>query len=386
MTQIYIMSVHKDNTNHFQPDVETIDEFIQRFKVQNSAELTKAAADSKKQATLLINHLPVRIITDIQRRLKPKKLSDATYDDIESNLTAAYGLKKSLIGASVNFLTRKQKHDESTESYSKVLNDLASHCDYNNCCLDRMLRDVFVSGLRSSKVIRNLMTECETKKFQECVERAKILEQVTQDLEDINPSARDHATHKIDRAKVNTKQNTERYADQVKTVPNNYVCIRCGTKGKHFANKCSAISKICNSCGKTGHYSKACRSKKKSTDDKSYSQHHSYQLVPEENDQCDYVSMNAVRPTADAETAAVTAQGQSTQLVEAHSSQLVEAHSSVKLRNKYGALYNYCDAEDDAHTDAATVHHTRDQLQHLNRDSGHTGNNSANSFLGEDLN
>ena len=83
------------------------------------------------------------IPTDIQRRFKPKLLTDATYEDLEANLRGSYGVNKSIIVLAVAFLNRKQKPQESIENYSKVLNELASQCKYLDCCTDRMLGDVF---------------------------------------------------------------------------------------------------------------------------------------------------------------------------------------------------------------------------------------------------
>ena len=162
----------------FHPDKETVEEFIQRFKLQNSVAL-RAATDEEGQLTgaiLLANALPLDIITNIQRRLKPILLTAATYEQIEQHLLQSYSVKKSIINSAVSFVTRKQNPNESIESYSKTLNELASQCGYKDCCRDRMLRDIFVGGLRSPRLISTLLAECEDKSFYECVTRAKILE------------------------------------------------------------------------------------------------------------------------------------------------------------------------------------------------------------------
>lgn len=241
------------DSNLFQPDIENIEEFLQRFKLQNYEVLHKARNDHTKQAMLLAKALPVTILTDIQRRLHPTLLQDASYDDIEKHLTAAYGIKKSLIGASVAFHTRKQEQHESIEGYSRSLNQLASKCGYSDCCRDRNLRDVFVSGLHSKKIISALISECEEKKFHECVERAKMMEQMLLDVEDINPT--EPSDKYLAQNKLQRTQQTN------KTVPKDYKCIRCGQTGSHFAHDCFAINKTCHKCQKKGHLSSVCRSK-----------------------------------------------------------------------------------------------------------------------------
>jgi hypothetical protein len=51
--------------------------------------------------------------------------------------------------------------------------------------------------LQSTKLVASLLVECENKIFQECVERAKIVEQVTKDVEELNPSVANTANYKL---------------------------------------------------------------------------------------------------------------------------------------------------------------------------------------------
>ena len=136
------------NNKIFQPDLESVSEFLERFKLQNHTILEEKKEDNKSRAMLLANALPVDILTDIQRKLKPKKLSETTYEEIENHLTSLHSTKKSIIGAAVAFLHRRQQNGESIENFAKSLNELASQCNYSDCCRDRMLRDAFVSGLK----------------------------------------------------------------------------------------------------------------------------------------------------------------------------------------------------------------------------------------------
>ena len=57
-----------------------MDEFIARFKLQNKVALAAAEDDDASVPTILfVNSLPVKILTDIQRSLKPATLADATF-------------------------------------------------------------------------------------------------------------------------------------------------------------------------------------------------------------------------------------------------------------------------------------------------------------------
>lgn len=240
----------------FDNAVETVSEFLERFKVQCSDLIAKAGNSDRKKATILIKALPVVVVTDLQRRIKPVLLSEATYDDIEAKLLAQYEVKKSTVGAAVTFLNRKQLPNESIETYSRVLNDLAAACLYSDCCRDRMIKDVFVSGLRNSKVLSAVLQKCEKKSFNECVEHAKLVEQITFDAENFNCGFKqEQETHKV------TENKQKNSATNRNEVPANYTCIRCGSKATHLANNCFAIELKCNKCSKKGHLARACKSK-----------------------------------------------------------------------------------------------------------------------------
>ena len=234
----------------FNPNLETVLEFLERFTVQSADLLLQAGGDGVKKASILVKSLPVNVITDVQRRLKPKKLSEATYEDIREKLTAQYEVKKSVIGATVQFLNRKQLPEESIENYARVLNDLCSNCNYKDCCRDRSLRDAFVSGLRSANILSGLLQDCENKSFNECVEKAKLLATFSADAQDIKPDCSYQTSYKA----------SEYRARGIKKVPTTYVCIRCGQQAKHFANECYALKLKCNRCRKTGHIARCCKS------------------------------------------------------------------------------------------------------------------------------
>ena len=146
-------------TAQFQIEIESVHEFLERFKVINASILQNEDTTDAARAATLIKYLPVQIITDIQRRIKPTTLTAAKFKDIETCLITQFEVKKSIIGASVKFLSRKQLQSESIQAYAQTLNELASHCEYSDCCRDRLLRDIFVSGLRSAKLVSALLQE-----------------------------------------------------------------------------------------------------------------------------------------------------------------------------------------------------------------------------------
>ena len=251
----------------YSPQVESIEEFIERFTVQCADLLDKAGEDGNKKARVLVKALPVNVITDLQRRIKPTKLSEATYDDLVAKLTSQYGVQKSEVAATVQFLNRKQSSSESIECYAKVLNDLAAACKYKDCCRDRMLRDAFISGLRCSAIMTAILQDCEKKTFNQCVEKAKIIEQVTADAQDLNPA---NTSFKIHNATLGANRNRPTYDKKLNPISAIYVCIRCGAKGSHLAKDCYARTLICSKCKKEGHLARKCLSSSSKTNKLEY--------------------------------------------------------------------------------------------------------------------
>ena len=178
----------------FDPELESIQEFFQRFQCQMAEPLHKARNDDLKRANILVQFLPVNIVSELQRRLSPTLLGDATYDEISNHLHQQFSTSKSTVGASVQFLTYKQQSGQSIEDYSRKLNSLAFQCNYPAACLDRLLRDAFVAGLLSPSILETLIQECDQLTFRQTLERAKLLETFRKDVDKIS-SSHHHRVH-----------------------------------------------------------------------------------------------------------------------------------------------------------------------------------------------
>ena len=285
------------NNKIFQPDLESVSEFLERFKLQNHTILEEKKEDNKSRAMLLANALPVDILTDIQRKLKPKKLSETTYEEIENHLTSLHSTKKSIIGAAVAFLHRRQQNGESIENFAKSLNELASQCNYSDCCRDRMLRDAFVSGLNNTKIMSSLIHEAESKKFNELVEKAKLFEQLQIDIADISPAAKQYQQNavrheypkKYNNNKTNGTQsgysnnrlnNNNKKQDQVSSRQ----CYRCGQFNTHLPKDCFALKLKCSKCSLMGHLAKMCKTKSSNKSEAKQTSHFNHIAVKEEEE------------------------------------------------------------------------------------------------------
>lgn len=232
----------------FDAEVETLSEFLERFNLQCADLLHKARNHNQQKLSILMKALPVRVITDLQRRMKPVSLSTADYDDVIGKLKSQFEVTRSIVGATYQLFSRKQQPGESLESYSRALNDLAAVCEYQDCCRDRILRDVFILGLCSSTVLSSVLQKADALSFNDTVAHAKTMEQFANEFQEVNAEKRSFRINDSDR-RAST------------IIPEDYVCIRCGAKAKHLADNCFAKKLMCNGCKKMGHLRIVCKSR-----------------------------------------------------------------------------------------------------------------------------
>lgn len=237
----------------FDADCETIEEFLERFSMLLEGD-TKKKTD-KVISAFLIRALPVQMVTDLQRRLAPKKLTETSYDELQDNLLQAHSVRKSLVGASVKFFAYKQQAGQTLEEFSKELRFLASKCNFEqHLTVDRLLRDVFIAGINSPQVLTAVLQSADKLSFPEAVEKAKMLQTVREDAASLHNSlqpTRVHASSEADYHAVNRVQPQK--------LPSGYTCMRCGAKNAHYVDKCYAKSLECRSCHKVGHIASVCR-------------------------------------------------------------------------------------------------------------------------------
>ena len=249
----------------YDPDTETVEEFIERFSMIIEGE------GKKKSDTVLAAHLvralPVQMVTDLQRRIAPTKLTETTFTELKENLLQAYTVRKSVVGASVNFFTYKQQPNQTIEEFSKELRFLASKCNFDQTLtLDRLLRDVFIAGISSSHVLGSVLQTADKLTFPEAVEKAKLVQQVREDAATLHQPQVARAHQITDNQAVSAASSNVISPDdallriQSYKLPQGYECMRCGARNKHHVNKCFAKSLECRLCHKIGHISKVCRS------------------------------------------------------------------------------------------------------------------------------
>ncbi len=143
------------NISKFDENEESFDSYIERF----TAYLDTQNISDDKRGRVLISSLPAKFYNLLKSLLSPKLPSEKSFDELKDILAKHLNPKPLIIPSRHAFLNRKQAEGESIRAFIAELRSLAVHCCYNSDMLNVMLRDVFVSGLRSKNILDRLFEE-----------------------------------------------------------------------------------------------------------------------------------------------------------------------------------------------------------------------------------
>ncbi|KAJ6648539.1 Retrovirus-related Pol polyprotein [Pseudolycoriella hygida] len=160
------------------------------------------------------------------------------------------------------FRCLKQGKDEKIGNFITRLRTQAERCEFGSA-LESNIKDQIIEKCESAKLRRELLKLGDDASLVKVLKAAKIHEAIQQQCKTFDPQSANEkqigfasgSVNKIDSkpSKPNSNSNA------------NVQCNRCGYLG-HFASdkKCPAMGKTCNKCNGRNHFSKVCRSKKRS--------------------------------------------------------------------------------------------------------------------------
>ena len=159
---------------------------------------------------------------------------------------------------------RKQQPQETIDQYVLALKKLSKDCNFKAVSAEDnrndYIRDSFINGINSSQ-IRQRLLENNTLKLDEAINQALSLEAAQKHSEAYNLSS----SKIINSVQPNSIENHHNNSENpyAFAATNAYKCYFCGNTKKHSRAFCPARDTTCNECGKRGHFSKVCQSKKK---------------------------------------------------------------------------------------------------------------------------
>ena len=160
----------------------------------------------------------------------------------------------------------KQRPNQTLADFRSTLSRLAKDCNFKDVSAakyrDEMLRDSFINGILSSD-IRQRLLEHKTLDMNTAYEQAVTLDDAKRDnlIFDGTTSVQtsDVVSSFVDCEKPAQAQ-VAFTAGKSKSI-----CNSCGSNRSHDFKRCKAKTLNCFNCGEKGHFSRACRSRKKTS-------------------------------------------------------------------------------------------------------------------------
>ncbi|CAB0000711.1 unnamed protein product [Nesidiocoris tenuis] len=250
----------------FDDTTETFQNYIDRlqayFKVKQVAETEKA--------DLFVSMLSPQLFALLKNLLYPATYEAKTYTELKEILGKHLNPAPLVIPSRHAFINRKQREGESISQYISELRKLASFCKYNENILNIMLRDVFVSGLRS-KIILDRLFEEDDPELDKTISLASAIEKASEGTSEIlspiqlvnkvetrNKFSKSRKPIKTrNRQSTNSNQPPPRSSSKQRPI----TCLRCGIPN-HKAPDCKVKNLFFNYCKMNTHALEACLRRK----------------------------------------------------------------------------------------------------------------------------
>jgi hypothetical protein len=207
-----------------------------------ASKLARNAAIQKHKYSALIQAFSTATLRTV--RSLPLAAGDReNADRIIDALTASISQSK---GSRVyrHEMRTRTRGEESVESFSVALQDLALQCNFKDCCLDEALADAFISNINDAEITEKLMQTPPATTFAALVEMARAME----------------GARSFSRAVQLPAAAAARFQAAPRPTGPSPTCGYCGGQRHPSIDQCPARGKTCNRCGKLNHYDKVCRS------------------------------------------------------------------------------------------------------------------------------
>ena len=203
--------------------------------------------DPAKQRSLFLVSVGAKTYKLIRSLVAPEDPKDKSYEALAKLAQEHFMPKPSAIVQRFKFNTRSQQPGETIAMFLAELRQLTEYCEFG-ATLDEMLRDRLVCGVQDIGIQRRLLAEPKLT-LQRALDLALVIEAAEKDASEIQKGDSQEGATPLN--KVDTKDGKSSEIN----------CYRCG--GKHYPKSCNFKDARCYACGKLGHLSRVCQTKKK---------------------------------------------------------------------------------------------------------------------------
>jgi hypothetical protein len=205
-----------------------------------------------QRTNYFISELSPQSINKVISLLRPLKINETKFDDIQKSiLDHVKPRKRCIIAERAKFMNTKQQDQETLISYLNRLKDTSQFCDFDKLTAataeNEMIIMRLVDGLKSGPVKQKILENIQM--LPSTTVTLDYVVQLAQQFEMLNvPVPQNTGFSSI--ARVEKSSNSNAFIDN---------CQYCG--GSHPKNKCPSYGKSCKNCGKLNHFAKVCRAK-----------------------------------------------------------------------------------------------------------------------------
>ena len=197
--------------------------------------------------------------------ISSRNLLDTPYKDIRLAIQNYNSPKERRVTAEMSkFLFVIQGVGESDYDFLMRLREEARYCDFEKLKTaanpeEELVKKKFISGLRNPEAKLRLLDGIKAKPTMSITEMTESLQFRSQSMAFGSSSSGNKPFTVKEEAGLNFKKTFRKPNEKFTSNKSNNMCTRCGGK-PHSSRTCPALSKICNTCEKMGHFSKMCRS------------------------------------------------------------------------------------------------------------------------------
>lgn len=215
-------------------------------RVNHFFEANEITDPDKKRSIFLVS-VGAKTYKLIRSLVAPEDPKDKSYEDLAKLAQEHFTPKPSAIVQRFKFNTRSQQPGETIAMFLAELRQLTEYCEFG-ATLDEMLRDRLVCGVQDIRIQRRLLAEPKLT-LKRALDLALAIEAAEKDASEIQKGDSQEGATPLNKVDAQDGKGSE------------INCYRCG--GKHYPKNCHFKDAKCYACGKVGHLSRVCQTKKK---------------------------------------------------------------------------------------------------------------------------